>query len=87
MAGPLLLVAVLAVHTGDYRLAFGVLAVPGVLVLLVLAWLRLRVPDPLAYEAPVTPTAREDPGDGLRATLPSLMWQYVAAMRRLSRPG
>ncbi|MEO6789879.1 MAG: MFS transporter, partial [Ornithinibacter sp.] len=50
MAGPLLLAAILAQRDGDYRLAFGVLIVPGVLVLAVLAWLRLRVPDPLAYE-------------------------------------
>lgn len=48
--GPLLLAAVLAWREADYRLAFAVLAVPGVLVLGLLAWLRHRVPDPLVYE-------------------------------------
>jgi len=51
MAGPLLLAAVLSQRAGDYRLAFGVLIVPGVLVLALLFWLRQRVPDPAAYEA------------------------------------
>ncbi|MHB8185980.1 MAG: MFS transporter [Dermatophilaceae bacterium] len=50
MAGPLLLAAVLSQHAGDYRMAFGVLIVPGVLVLVLLFWLRHRVPDPAAYE-------------------------------------
>lgn len=55
--GPLLLAAVLGWREGDYRLAFAVLAVPGVLVLALLLWLRHRVPDPLAYEATAPPTA------------------------------
>ncbi|GAA5209422.1 MFS transporter [Microbacterium kyungheense] len=50
--GPLLLAAVLGWREGDYALAFGVLAVPGVLVLVLLFWLRHRVPDPLSYEEP-----------------------------------
>nr|WP_179423539.1 MFS transporter [Pedococcus badiiscoriae] len=50
MAGPLLLAAVLATSGGNYRLAFGVLAVPGLVVLALLAWLRSRVPDPSSYE-------------------------------------
>jgi len=50
MAGPLLLAAVLAQRADDYRLAFGVLIVPGIVVLALLFWLRHRVPDPAAYE-------------------------------------
>jgi MFS family permease len=50
MAGPLLLAAVLWQYAGSYRLAFGVLVVPGVIVLVLLFWLRYRVPDPAAYE-------------------------------------
>jgi MFS family permease len=50
MAGPLLLAAVLSQSAGSYRLAFGILVVPGVVVLALLLWLRLRVPDPAAYE-------------------------------------
>ncbi|MEO6019863.1 MAG: MFS transporter [Knoellia sp.] len=50
MAGPLLLAAVLAASGGSYRLAFAVLAVPSVVVLGLLVWLRARVPDPSHYE-------------------------------------
>jgi len=50
MAGPLILAAVLWQYEGNYRLAFGVLIVPGVIVLALLFWLRHRVPDPAAYE-------------------------------------
>jgi len=50
MAGPLLLAVVLSHDAGNYRLAFGVLLVPGLLVLALLFWLRHRVPDPAAYE-------------------------------------
>jgi MFS family permease len=50
LAGPLLLAAVLSQHEGNYRLAFGVLIVPAVIVLALLLWLRYRVPDPAAYE-------------------------------------
>lgn len=80
--GPLLLAAVLAWRTGDYRLAFGVLAVPGVLVLVVLAWLRRRVPDPAAYEDDPKPApAPHAPG---RISLPPLLWRYVGTVAMLS---
>lgn len=90
MLGPLLLAAVLAWRDGDYRLAFGVLAVPGVLVLAVLLWLRARVPDPAAYEH-----GAEVPASGghasqarasspARASLPRRFWQYAAAVAVLS---
>lgn len=87
--GPLLLAAVLAWRDGDYQLAFGVLAVPGVLVLVLLLWLRHRVPDPLVYEAPSAPTpdpAAETPAvvERSREPLPSRFWQYVAAVAVLS---
>ena len=50
VAGPLLLAAVLSLYAGNYRLAFGVLIVPGAVVLALLFWLLHRVPDPAAYE-------------------------------------
>ena len=94
MAGPLLLAAVLAHREGDYRLAFGVLIVPGILVLAVLAWLRLRVPDPLAYETapsdhPPTPDAVQGPDEpthdpATRPVMPRQLWEYVAAIAVLS---
>ncbi|GAB3867074.1 MFS transporter [Nocardioides maradonensis] len=80
--GPLLLAAVLAWHEGDYRLAFGVLVVPGVVVLAVLLWLRARVPDPLAYEEPDRPAK---PAATLAIEpLPARFWWYVGAVAILS---
>jgi MFS family permease len=90
MAGPLLLAAVLSQRAGDYRLAFGVLVVPGVLVLALLFWLRHRVPDPAAYEVGArAPEGRrevqEGPGDaGTRVGLPPLLWEYVGVIALLS---
>jgi MFS family permease len=48
--GPLLLAAILALHEGDYRLAFLSLAIPGVLTMAVLLWTRRRIPDPRELE-------------------------------------
>lgn len=90
MAGPLLLAAVLSQRSGDYRLAFGVLIVPGVLVLALLFWLRHRVPDPSAYEvAALAPQASAEPSqrhvDGsVRVGMPPLLWQYIGAVALLS---
>ncbi|HET7474520.1 MAG TPA: MFS transporter [Dermatophilaceae bacterium] len=93
MLGPLVLAAILARSDGNYRLAFGALVVPGILVLAVLAWLRLRVPDPLAYEAPPppeVPAPGEKPVDvaasppAARLALPTRFWEYVAAIAMVS---
>lgn len=95
MIGPLLLAAILSWNDGDYRLAFASLAVPGVLVLALLFWLRHRVPDPQIYEEPETPATRVTPAatphDARNATmaiasrrLPTRFWQYVAAIAVLS---
>jgi MFS family permease len=84
--GPLLLAAILSARSGDYRLAFASLAIPGVLVLAVLAWLRVRVPDPLAYEEPAhaTATSSQGPAAGPADRLPPLLWQYVVVVALLS---
>lgn len=98
IAGPLLLAAVLSLHAGDYRLAFGVLIVPGVLVLLLLFWLRFRVPDPRSYEEaqPVSPVPEPTTATTTTTTttatptlpphrrLPKRFWQYVATIGVLS---
>lgn len=82
VVGPLLLAVVLAWRDGDYRLAFGVLVIPGLLALGVLAWVCRRVPDPSSYEQrpdePESPTARG------RVRLPPALWRYVAAVAVLS---
>ena len=49
LVGPLVVALALAI-TGSYRLGFAVLAIPGVLVLMLLFWLRSAVPDPSRYE-------------------------------------
>ncbi|MGW2741725.1 MFS transporter [Streptomyces sp. NPDC001450] len=77
LAGPLLVAGVLALTGNDYGPALGVLAAPGVVVLLLLFWLRARVPDPEGYEravevaAPVAPQARD-------GRLPRAFWTYAA---------
>jgi MFS family permease len=84
MLGPLLLAAILAQREGDYRLAFASLAVPGVLAMGVLLWLRLRVPEPTDYE-PQAPVDHADAKiSNTRPKLPKLLWEYVAAVAVLS---
>lgn len=96
MAGPLLLAGVLSLQSGNYQLAFGILAAPGLIVLGLLFWLRRRVPDPTAYEpspasrpsrspapsvpTPAVPASRRGPAGGRRPTLPPLLWRYMAAV-------
>jgi MFS family permease len=90
VAGPLLLAAVLSQHEGNYRLAFGVLIVPGVVVLGLLFWLRHRVPDPLVYEVEaVVPHESREASEGhtdgsARVGLPPLLWQYIGTIGLLS---
>lgn len=90
--GPLLLAAVLSWRAGDYAFAFGVLIVPGILVLAVLFWLRHRVPDPVLYET----TATDGPAPTRAATgqagtagsasrgLVGRFWLYASAIAVLS---
>ncbi|GAB1331974.1 MFS transporter [Streptomyces sennicomposti] len=71
MLGPLLAAAMIAVS--GYRLGFAVLAVPGALALLTLAWLRRAVPTPSAYEA-AHPHPDKATADG---QLPGGFWLYA----------
>ncbi|WP_369395328.1 MFS transporter [Streptomyces sp. CG1] len=77
IAGPLLVAGVLALTGNDYGPALGVLAAPGIAVLLLLFWLRARVPDPEAYERETraSPTAAPQAQDG---RLPRSFWTYAA---------
>ena len=58
VVGPLTVAAAFAI-TGKYAPTFAILAVPGLAVMLLLVWLRRRVPDPSVYEkgAPASATA------------------------------
>ncbi|MGW5430050.1 MFS transporter [Streptomyces sp. NPDC004059] len=73
LVGPLLVAGVLALTGNDYGPALGVLAVPGVAVLLLLFRLRARVPDPEAYEREVTAAAPTTP----HGRLPRAFWTYA----------
>ncbi|WP_280356138.1 MFS transporter [Nocardia otitidiscaviarum] len=77
LAGPLLVAGVLAVSDTNYRTAFGVLAVPAVATLALLAWLRLRVPHPERYEVPSEPPATRS-ATAVRERLPAVFWRYSA---------
>ena len=80
--GPLLLAAVLAWREGDYRLAFAALLVPGLLLMGLLVWLRVRVPEPTVYEPGAS--VADEVAPELRTPLPRLYWSYVACIGLLS---
>jgi MFS family permease len=70
-AGPLLVAG--ALYESGYRLGFGMLAIPGALAILLLFWLRAKVPHPELYE-------HDEPGpkpDG-NGRLGSAFWTYAA---------
>jgi len=75
LLGPLMIAAVLALG-GGYRLSFALLAIPGVVALVVLARLRLAVPDPIDYD----PDAAVADSKRLRLDthLPARFWLYTA---------
>ncbi|MEQ1735893.1 MAG: MFS transporter [Rhodoglobus sp.] len=74
--GPLVVAAVLAV-TGDYGPALAILALPGVLALGLVVWLRAKVPHPLAYEVAAKPHHSVTLPTH-RVRLPRAFWQYAA---------
>jgi MFS family permease len=90
LLGPLLVGAALAL-TGSYGPGFLLLAIPGLAAMLLLFWLKKKVPDPAAYETvpalppaePATPQADAVPGahpapSGRAAPLPRQYWLYAA---------
>ncbi|MFF1881381.1 MFS transporter [Pseudarthrobacter sp. NPDC058196] len=90
LLGPLLVGAALAL-TGSYGPGFLLLAVPGLAAMLVLFWLKKKVPDPAAYETvpgrppaePANPQAGAAPQvhaapSGRVAPMPRQYWLYAA---------
>ena len=63
LIGPLVVAGMLALTGGRYGPTLGVLAAPGVAVLALLLWLRMRVPEPAIYE----PTPKPNPANGAAA--------------------
>ncbi|MGW2563471.1 MFS transporter [Streptomyces sp. NPDC001514] len=80
LLGPLTVAGVLALTGDAYGPALGVLAVPGAAVLVLLVWLRRRVPDTAAYERAMVPTpvaAASADGLGEARRLPRAFWVYA----------
>lgn len=73
--GPLLIALILA-HRGDYRLAFGTLAVPAGMTLLLLSIARMLYPRPEDLEAKATSVQAKE--------LPHTFWVYLAAAALVS---
>jgi MFS family permease len=86
VAGPLLVAAVAAL-AGTLWPALAVLIIPGAAALLVLAWIRRKMPDPAVSEnagaPPASTTAREAPRTRWRwrsaSPLPTAFWLFAAA--------
>ena len=76
VSGPLAVAAMLVVFDGDFGPTLALLAIPGVGVLALLAWLRARVPEPAGYETvdrPAATAAGADPA----TPLPRAFWTYA----------
>ncbi len=77
--GPLIVAAILASTSNNYHWAFAALAIPGLVAISVVLWLRNRVPDPSIYEAEeVQP--REQPasnGSVSVCSYPKQYWWYL----------
>ena len=73
LIGPLIVAGMIA--WSGYQAGFAVLAIPGALTLLMLAWLRYAVPQPSAYESAHQDETTRD-GAGL-ASLPRQFWLYA----------
>lgn len=80
LLGPLTVAAVLALTNDSYGPALGVLAIPGVAAIVLLLWLRARVPDPAAYEVELEPVQPSAPASSpaARVPLPRAFWVYAA---------
>ncbi|MGI6230576.1 MAG: MFS transporter [Tractidigestivibacter sp.] len=81
VAGPLIVAALLSATGNDYRVALGVLVIPGLLAICVLLALRHKVPDPSVYEAGDSGEKPESKGKTAekRAPLPRRFWLYAIA--------
>jgi MFS family permease len=77
VVGPLAVAAVFAI-TGNYAPTFAMLAVPGFGVIVLLLWLRRRVPDPSLYEPRSVGSKGSQPVETGRIKLGRPFWQYLA---------
>jgi MFS family permease len=80
LLGPLVVAGVLAATHDDYTPALAVLALPGAAVLVLVIWLRTRVPNPSVYElgsGPAPSRSRRLAPDEV-PELPGVFWAYAA---------
>ena len=78
LLGPLLVGVALAL-SGSYGPGFLLLAVPGLAAMLILFWLRRRVPDPALYEEAAADPLPGGPGPvSGNAPMPRQYWLYAA---------
>ena len=76
IAGPLAVAAMLLAFGGDFAPTLGLLAVPGIGVLALLAWLRVRVPEPARYEVDTTAVVKPIVAQSFLRSLPKAFWVY-----------
>lgn len=76
IAGPLAVAAMLLAFGGDFAPTLGLLAVPGIGVLALLAWLRVRVPEPARYEVDTTEAVKPIVAQSFLRSLPKAFWVY-----------
>lgn len=75
IVGPLVVALVLSLTHNSYHWAFGVLAIPGVISLLVLIKLRAQVPDPSVYDQRASKTFKLHSGN--ISSFPKEFWTYL----------
>lgn len=84
IGGPVAVSLLLGATAGDYRVALGVLIIPGLAAIGVLLVLRHRVPQPSVYEHVEAAVASQEPGYSAagrpkkRSALPRVFWLYCA---------
>ncbi|MGD9621293.1 MAG: MFS transporter [Mycolicibacterium sp.] len=76
VAGPLAVAVMLLGFGGNFGPTLALLAVPGVGVLVLLFWLRARVPEPARYEVHVVTAGKSPSSQGLLRSLPASFWKY-----------
>ncbi len=82
MGGPLIVAALLSATGNDYRVALGILIIPGIAAICVLLALRHKMPNPAIYEAEEKTSDSEDDSAAKPTKLPKLprlFWIYTFA--------
>jgi predicted MFS family arabinose efflux permease len=74
MIGPLAMAAILAIRAGDFRLAFGSLAIPAAITLALVGVARIQYPRPHELEV-----VELEPPQVNTTALPRVFWIYLAA--------